>query len=155
LPTLPDPLSFPFRNRHQNNLPPSAPHTLAIYGHDAKAGLQVNPEVDISPYDPSSPNHHNHEKENKKNKKHKHKDKKKKKGLRYAFGLDSGCGHERQLTALIISAGPAGVEHRIEQVDCSPNTNTENDTDTRSASNNEDPGQAEEREERQRPVGLG
>lgn len=37
-------------NRYQNRLPASAAHTLAIYGHDAKAGLQVSPKVDISPW---------------------------------------------------------------------------------------------------------
>ncbi|KAK4102186.1 Metallo-dependent phosphatase [Parathielavia hyrcaniae] len=130
-------------NRFQNHLPPSAPHTLVIYGHDAKAGLQVNPKVTISPSASwsSSPtdadytinttdnyintitdNNHNNDSVNKR-RKHKNKNKHnkkphKEKGLRYAFGLDSGCGHGKALTALIIEAGPAGVGHRIEQVDC-------------------------------------
>ncbi|KAK0729846.1 hypothetical protein B0H67DRAFT_559977 [Lasiosphaeris hirsuta] len=45
----------------------------------------------------------------------------KKKGIRYAFGIDSGCGHGRQLSALIIEAAtPNGtVAHRVEQVECS------------------------------------
>ncbi|KAK4236750.1 Metallo-dependent phosphatase-like protein [Achaetomium macrosporum] len=94
-------------NRYQNNLPPSSPHTVVIYGHNAKKGLQVTPQADISPYySPSTSSS---------KKKHKHK---KVKGLRYAFGLDSGCGHGRQLTALIIEAGLDGVKHRIEQVEC-------------------------------------
>ncbi|KAL2180919.1 Metallo-dependent phosphatase-like protein [Thermothelomyces heterothallicus CBS 202.75] len=122
-------------NRYQNNLPPTAPRTVAVYGHDAKAGLQVDPVVDISPYSgfPSS----SKKKKNKKNKKNKHKDKNgkddtndaaededkaedqgAKKGIRYAFGLDSGCGHGRQLTALVIESGADGIKHRIEQVDC-------------------------------------
>ncbi|KAK0633236.1 Metallo-dependent phosphatase-like protein [Immersiella caudata] len=43
------------------------------------------------------------------------------KGIRYAFGIDSGCGHGRQLTALVLEAGPRpedGVLHHIEQVEC-------------------------------------
>ncbi|EAQ89784.1 hypothetical protein CHGG_06403 [Chaetomium globosum CBS 148.51] len=49
--------------------------------------------------------------------------KKKQKGHRYAYGLDSGCGHGKQLTALVIEAvgDPAGrgaIRHHIEQVDC-------------------------------------
>ncbi|KAK0655920.1 Metallo-dependent phosphatase-like protein [Cercophora newfieldiana] len=43
------------------------------------------------------------------------------KGIRYAFGIDSGCGHGRQLTALVLETGPKsedGVLHHIEQVDC-------------------------------------
>ncbi|KAK5662935.1 hypothetical protein OQA88_6347 [Cercophora sp. LCS_1] len=45
---------------------------------------------------------------------------KRRKGTRYAFGLDSGCGHGRQLTALVVEAPRADgfVAHRIEQVDC-------------------------------------
>ncbi|KAK4042144.1 Metallo-dependent phosphatase-like protein [Parachaetomium inaequale] len=81
-------------NRHQNTLPPSTPHTLAIYGHDAKAGLQVTPKVDISPYyyTPSS-------------------------------SPSIRTIHGKQLTALVIEArssseGGGGVRHRIEQVDC-------------------------------------
>ncbi|KAK0628643.1 Metallo-dependent phosphatase-like protein, partial [Bombardia bombarda] len=39
-------------------------------------------------------------------------------GVRYAFGLDSGCGNGKQLSALVLEAGPDGVTHRIVQVDC-------------------------------------
>jgi len=44
----------------------------------------------------------------------------KRKGVRYAFGIDSGCGHGRKLTALVLEATePDGVVlHRLEQVDC-------------------------------------
>lgn len=120
-PILPSPLSplpsfhlsnRPPRNRHQNHLPPSKPHTLVLYGHNAKAGLRVNPEVGISPYDPSCSSTSSG------SEKHKHRKKPKETGLRYAFGLDSGCGHDRELTALVIEAGPAGINHRIEQVKC-------------------------------------
>lgn len=61
-------------------------------------------------------------KENRKEKKKTGKKKKQKptRGIRYAFGLDSGCGHGRQLSALVLeAAGEDGtIIHRIEQVDC-------------------------------------
>ncbi|KAL1838685.1 hypothetical protein VTJ49DRAFT_2411 [Mycothermus thermophilus] len=146
-------------NRHQNNLPSTSPRTVAIYGHDARSGLQVDTEVDISPYSPRRKKKHN-KKKNKKTKEHSPlrsnisispnpnypgdetdhtyhhvvdddgdlsstpslgTNKKKEKGLRYAFGLDSGCGHGRQLTALILEADPSGeggIKHRIEQAEC-------------------------------------
>lgn len=51
-------------------------------------------------------------------KKHKKKGKKQK-GIRYAFGLDSGCGHGRQLSALVLEVEEGkGVVHKIEQVEC-------------------------------------
>ncbi|KAL2256478.1 hypothetical protein VTK26DRAFT_1602 [Humicola hyalothermophila] len=132
-------------NRHQNLLPhshssslspspsPTATgRTLAFYGHDAKAGLRVSPEVDISPWEssssssssfsePASPDKKEEESETKKKKHKKKKNKKNKaKGLRYAFGLDSGCGHERQLTAMVLSAEAEGViTHQVVQVECS------------------------------------
>ncbi|KAK4453482.1 Bis-tetraphosphatase, symmetrical [Podospora aff. communis PSN243] len=103
-------------NRYQNTAIPSpADRTIVIYGHDARAGLQA--DVDIT--------HRRAQLEaEKKRGKTKHGKKKKKKGtkgIRYAFGLDSGCGHGRQLTALVLEAGPRpedGVFHRIEQVEC-------------------------------------
>jgi len=57
----------------------------------------------------------------------KHRKNKKQKGTRYAFGIDTGCGHGRQLTALVLelvteSPGPPKEErrvvHHIQQVDC-------------------------------------
>jgi hypothetical protein len=112
-------------NRYQNRLPPHSSHiTLAIYGHDAKVGLQVDPEADISPYSPppSGPDNSDTDTQTKNKNKH-NKKKKKQKGHRYAYGLDSGCGHGKQLTALVIEAvgDPAGrgaIRHHIEQVDC-------------------------------------
>jgi hypothetical protein len=125
---------------------------VVIYGHDAKAGLQVDLEADISAYDPSSssrrkgrkPKHSNRndnvkgngngdgspevmeDRENEENEEQQQQRKKKERekgkqetGLRYAFGLDSGCGHGRQLSALVVEAGPAGVSHTVVQVDCS------------------------------------
>lgn len=45
---------------------------------------------------------------------------KKFKGTRYAYGLDSGCGHGKQLTALVLEVNESGddIVHRIEQVEC-------------------------------------
>lgn len=122
-PNQPSSNTHPFRNRYQNHLPPHSRHTtLAIYGHDAKAGLQVDPEADISPYSPPpSPLDSKNKTDKKKDKKKKQK---KEKGHRYAYGLDTGCGHGRQLTALVIEAvageeaGRGAIRHRIEQVDC-------------------------------------
>jgi hypothetical protein len=143
------------RSRHQNHLPPSAPHTLAIYGHDARSGLQVSPKVDISPHHPSSSSSSspystteggeegedeeedeggeeeeeeeeeqeqdliNNDNTNKKKKKNKKKKRRKETGLRYAFGLDSGCGHAKKLSGLVIEATADGVRGWVEQVECS------------------------------------
>ncbi|KAJ4416194.1 hypothetical protein N0V85_002380 [Neurospora sp. IMI 360204] len=45
---------------------------------------------------------------------------KKFKGTRYAYGLDSGCGHGKQLSALVLEINESGddIVHRIEQVEC-------------------------------------
>ncbi|KAK0717132.1 Metallo-dependent phosphatase-like protein [Lasiosphaeria miniovina] len=94
-------------NRAQNAIRTEQDRVVVVYGHDAKAGLQADLE-------------------NKKKKKAPHKHAK---GIRYAFGLDSGCGHGRQLSALVIeavaaTASPEGdgegvrITHRIVQVDC-------------------------------------
>lgn len=129
-------------NRFQNLLPSSLKRsrTTVIYGHDAKAGLQTDIKVDISPSWPGSPSSpsppskkkggggggkqkkKNNDSDNNSN----HGQRKKIKGTRYAFGLDSGCGHGKQLTALVIEVvegrgvggGGGGVGHRIVQVDC-------------------------------------
>lgn len=95
------------RNRYQNNLRSPAQRTVAVYGHDARMDLQTEIEADISPW-LGSP-------KKKPSKKHR------KKGVRYAFGLDSGCGRGRRLSALVIEAGPDGVEHRVEQIECGVN----------------------------------
>lgn len=60
------------------------------------------------------------EAERRKKKKGGKKGSRKRNGVRYAFGIDSGCGHGRKLTALILEATePDGVViHRLEQVDC-------------------------------------
>ncbi|KAL0466734.1 Ser/Thr protein phosphatase [Neurospora intermedia] len=45
---------------------------------------------------------------------------KKFKGIRYAYGLDSGCGHGRKLSALVLGINESGddIVHWIEQVKC-------------------------------------
>ncbi|KAK4192754.1 Metallo-dependent phosphatase-like protein [Podospora australis] len=91
-------------NRFQNKLSLPAERTVVIYGHDAKMDLQTEISTDISPWLGS----------NKKKPPKKHR----KQGVRYAFGLDSGCGRGRRLSALVIEAGPDGVEHRVESIDC-------------------------------------
>jgi hypothetical protein len=109
---------------------------------EVEVAVEVNTEIEIeieteevtgngtATGDPSLPsNKHRRraelEAEKKKGKKTEKKKGKKKekgtKGIRYAFGIDSGCGHGRQLTALVLEAGPRpedGVFHRIEQVEC-------------------------------------
>ncbi|KAH6630327.1 hypothetical protein B0J18DRAFT_97602 [Chaetomium sp. MPI-SDFR-AT-0129] len=173
-------------NQYQNHLPPHVPRTVVIYGHDARAGLQVKPKVSLSTHYPSSPfgatssqeknddptsdvtsndsdtdadatdddaiNHPSptntnkpSKKTKKPNKKNQQKKKRKTSGLRYAFGLDSGCGHGKQLTALVLEAtldessttsmgeedydsyipnkhkpvaGQGIIKYTIEQVDC-------------------------------------
>lgn len=62
---------------------------------------------------------------------HHHKGDKKEKGVRYAFGLDSGCGHGRELTALVLKMPDANgvVAHRVKQVPCDE-THSEDDTHT-------------------------
>lgn len=70
--------------------------------------------------DAATGHHKKKPKHGKGKKKHHHGQKNKKKGIRYAFGIDSGCGHGRQLSALAIeAAAPDGtVAHRVEQVEC-------------------------------------
>ncbi|KAK0723944.1 hypothetical protein B0T21DRAFT_386085 [Apiosordaria backusii] len=115
-------------NRHQNHLPPSTSDdtpsqkkTIVIYGHDARRGLQVDPQVDITPYFEKQKGSNN--------KKGSHKKPKKEKGTRYAFGLDSGCGHGKKLTAMVIIIPKEEegddiegegeiIKHEIVQVDC-------------------------------------
>ncbi|KAK4682587.1 hypothetical protein QC764_117430 [Podospora pseudoanserina] len=107
-------------SRYQNHLSPSSSHdtskkTIVIYGHDARRGLQVDPHVDITPY---------FQKQKGSNKKGNRP--KKERGIRYAFGLDSGCGHGKKLTALVINlpvtttteGGQGEIKHEIVQVGC-------------------------------------
>ncbi|KAK4225107.1 Metallo-dependent phosphatase-like protein [Podospora fimiseda] len=103
-------------NRYQNALSLSknplynTTTTVVIYGHDAKAGLQADMEVDIGPF---SPKHKKKRPISQKKKAHL-------KGVRYAFGLDSGCGHGKKLTGLVIEVGEddGKVGHKLVQVDC-------------------------------------
>ncbi|KAI5467420.1 Metallo-dependent phosphatase-like protein [Mariannaea sp. PMI_226] len=85
-------------NRRQNKLQDSSERIAVVYGHDAKAGLQVEPLVDI--------------------RERGQEDGQVVQGVRYTFGLDSGCVYGKHLTALIIEARAedGSVVHRIEQV---------------------------------------
>ncbi|KAK3367048.1 Metallo-dependent phosphatase-like protein [Lasiosphaeria ovina] len=147
-------------NRAQNAIKTEQDRVVVVYGHDAKAGLQADLEVDISAAEAALPTDYNSDdegsgmedddddddaaaaaaadsagasaskkKSNKQNNKKKKAPHKHAKGIRYAFGLDSGCGHGRQLSALVIeavaaTAGPEGdgegarITHHIVQVDC-------------------------------------
>ncbi|KAK4162471.1 Metallo-dependent phosphatase-like protein [Cladorrhinum sp. PSN259] len=117
-------------NRYQNALSLSSrlhnDTMVVIYGHDAKAGLQADMEVDISPYSSSKNNNNKKKKKSKGGSSHGNNNRKKKpKGVRYAFGLDSGCGHGKQLTGLVIEAvedekdgGKQRIKHKLVQVDC-------------------------------------
>ncbi|EXF75924.1 calcineurin-like phosphoesterase [Colletotrichum fioriniae PJ7] len=85
-------------NETQNMIEAPKDRTVVVYGHDAKEGLQVEPDIQV----PESL---------------------KEKGAqgpwtRYAFGLDSGCAYGRELSAMVIETSPDGsdVVHRIEQV---------------------------------------
>ncbi|KAK1673784.1 calcineurin-like phosphoesterase [Colletotrichum godetiae] len=85
-------------NETQNMIEVPEDRSVVVYGHDAKEGLQVEPDVQV----PESL---------------------KEKGVqgpwtRYAFGLDSGCAYGKELSAMVIETSPDGsdVIHRIEQV---------------------------------------
>ncbi|KXH65572.1 calcineurin-like phosphoesterase [Colletotrichum salicis] len=86
-------------NETQNMIEAPEDRSVAVYGHDAKEGLQVEPDVQV----PESL---------------------KEKGVqgpwtRYAFGLDSGCAYGKELSAMVVETSPDGsdVIHRIEQVE--------------------------------------
>lgn len=125
-------------NRVQNSIENPTERSVVIYGHDAKAGLQVDLQVDIfaKPFNiPPSPRIKDkkkppivddedelHDPDIKKEAALRaEKTKKIGKGTRYAFGLDSGAGKGQKLTALIIETSPSPgggvvVHHSVEQV---------------------------------------
>jgi hypothetical protein len=109
-------------NWYQNGVVREDERVVVVYGHDAKMGLQVDIEVEVgeSGAEVSSESKLELGKGTKEEEQDDKKDKNGKKqfGIRYAFGLDSGCVYGRQLTALILEAGPGGIMHRVEQVDC-------------------------------------
>ncbi|KAK4208676.1 Metallo-dependent phosphatase-like protein [Rhypophila decipiens] len=125
-------------NRVQNGIENPTERSVVIYGHDAKAGLQVDLNVDIfaKPLNiPPSPRNKDRKKPpvvddedelrdpdiKKEAALRQKKTKKIGKGVRYAFGLDSGAGKGDKLTALIIetSANTGGgvvVHHSVQSV---------------------------------------
>ena len=126
-------------NRVENSKENEAERSIVIYGHDAKAGLQADLDVDIFAKPLNQPPSTRNKDRNKppvvddedflvdedlKKEADLREQKTKKigKGTRYAFGLDSGAGKGEKLTALIIETTPAPgggvvVHHSIEQVD--------------------------------------
>ncbi|KZL72845.1 ser/thr protein phosphatase family protein (calcineurin-like phosphoesterase) [Colletotrichum tofieldiae] len=85
-------------NETQNLIKMPGHRTVAVYGHDARAGLQEQQEIDVL----------------------KELKDKGEQGpwTRYAFGLDSGCAYGNALSAMIIepSLEMDDIIHRVEQV---------------------------------------
>lgn len=85
-------------NEAQNLIEAPEQRTVVVYGHDARAGLQVQMEVEIP-------------------------GRLKETGVkgtwtRYAFGMDSGATYGNELSAMVIEPSPdmKDIVHRIEQV---------------------------------------
>ncbi|KAM0426008.1 hypothetical protein ACHAPT_008637 [Fusarium lateritium] len=86
-------------SRAQNSSEAPKQRTIVVYGHDAKVGLQVEPEMDIQVKQAEGDSII--------------------KGQRYAFGLDSGCVYGNQLSAMVVErSSDGGLSHSIVQVDC-------------------------------------
>lgn len=86
-------------SRVQNSIKTPDGRSIVVYGHDAKVGLQVEPEIDIQVKTAEGGETV--------------------KGQRYAFGLDSGCVYGNQLSAMVVEQSPeGGLSHSIVQVDC-------------------------------------
>ncbi|KAK2029626.1 calcineurin-like phosphoesterase [Colletotrichum zoysiae] len=85
-------------NETQNLIERPAQRTVVVYGHDARAGLQGQREMDapkqLADEGAKGP------------------------WTRYAFGLDSGCAYGNALSAMVIEPSPDmdDIVHRIEQV---------------------------------------
>ncbi|KAK1580594.1 calcineurin-like phosphoesterase [Colletotrichum navitas] len=85
-------------NETQNSIEMPAQRTVVVYGHDARAGLQDQQEMDVPTelHDKGA------------------------RGpwTRYAYGLDSGCAYGNALSAMVIEPSPGmnDIVHRIEQV---------------------------------------
>ncbi|KAJ4172732.1 hypothetical protein NW754_002935 [Fusarium falciforme] len=86
-------------SRAQNSIQAPQERSIVVYGHDAKVGLQVEPEIDIQVKAAEGGETV--------------------KGQRYAFGLDSGCVYGNQLSAMVVErSSNGGLSHSIVQVDC-------------------------------------
>ncbi|RMJ08917.1 hypothetical protein CDV36_011448 [Fusarium kuroshium] len=86
-------------SRAQNAIEAPEERSIVVYGHDAKVGLQVEPEMDIQVKKTEGGEMI--------------------KGQRYAFGLDSGCVYGNQLSAMVVERNSSGgLSHSIVQVDC-------------------------------------
>ncbi|UPK99657.1 hypothetical protein LCI18_010592 [Fusarium solani-melongenae] len=85
-------------SRAQNSIQAPEERSIVVYGHDAKVGLQVEPEMDIQIKTVEGGETV--------------------KGQRYAFGLDSGCVYGNQLSAMVVERSSNGrLSHSIGQVD--------------------------------------
>ena len=97
-------------SRAQNSILDAVDRRVVIYGHDAKAGLQVSPMID----------YHTEGQFTRRKKNVMSEDVLMEKGTRYAFGLDSGCGHGRKLSAMVIELGSDGiVKTTVADTECS------------------------------------
>ncbi|RSL89741.1 hypothetical protein CEP51_001084 [Fusarium floridanum] len=86
-------------SRAQNSIKAPEERSIVVYGHDAKVGLQVEPEMDIQVKMAEGGETI--------------------KGQRYAFGLDSGCVYGNQLSAMVVErSSGGGLSHSIVQVGC-------------------------------------
>lgn len=89
-------------NEAQNLLDDSTKRVVVVYGHDARAGLQVEPELEVpaklrGAFEGASEG---------------------KKWTRYTFGLDSGCTYGHELSALVVEFNQrlGDVVHHVVQV---------------------------------------
>ena len=117
-------------NEVQNNdIPEEHDRMTVIYGHDAKGGLNVDMKIRVKDKTPEALEAAEKDKPAKRGwwsswwsgKKDKEPEVKTRPGTRYAFGLDSGCVYGKQLTALVLEAGPEGkqgIVHKVIQVKC-------------------------------------
>ncbi|EEU41525.1 uncharacterized protein NECHADRAFT_53822 [Fusarium vanettenii 77-13-4] len=86
-------------SRAQNSINSPEERSIVVYGHDAKVGLQIEPEMDIQIKTVEGGETVN--------------------GQRYTFGLDSGCVYGNQLSAMVVERNSSGeLSHSIVQIDC-------------------------------------
>ncbi|KAJ4313573.1 hypothetical protein N0V84_009330 [Fusarium piperis] len=86
-------------SRIQNSIEVPEERSIVVYGHDAKVGLQVEPEMDVQVKTAEADEAV--------------------KGHRYAFGLDSGCVYGNQLSAMVVEkSSGGGLSHSIVHVNC-------------------------------------
>ncbi|KAF4981683.1 hypothetical protein FZEAL_2570 [Fusarium zealandicum] len=94
-------------NRAQNSIQAPEQRAVVVYGHDAKIGAQIGPDIEFQRDTAEVAS--------------------RERGTRYAFGLDSGCVYGNQLTAMVIerNSDGQGIAHSIVQVDYEKETKEE------------------------------